>query len=129
MDTAHTTAMVGASLHGVFKEIINGTTNRGPDGVVFVKGDECGYCLVCDFPVVRFRDTLLKILQEDGGEHFFVVEERDAQLHIVAYTKKRVYEETATQFLSTQPSQDQKSEQDDSGECSIDNTENISERD
>ena len=79
------------NLHGVFKGILNGIHERGEGGVLFVKGEECAYRFASEFTNAEFRCTLRDILDKDQGLHFFVVEERDKQLHVLAYPKTRVW--------------------------------------
>ena len=79
------------NLHGVFKGILNGIHDRGEGGVLFVKGEECAYRFTSEFTNAEFRCALKDILDKDEGLHFFVVEERDRQLHVLAYPKTRVW--------------------------------------
>lgn len=81
------------TLHGVFKALINGVQVRGEGGVLFVKGDECVYCFPSDFENTVFRGQLSDTLSDAGSENFFVVEERDATFHVLAYPKARVWGE------------------------------------
>lgn len=83
--------MSANNLHGVFKGILNGIHEKGEGGVLFVKGEECAYRFASEFTNCEFRCTLKDILEKDGGLHFFVVEERDKQLHVLAYPKTRVW--------------------------------------
>ena len=78
-------------LHGVFKAIINGVNERGEGGVLFVKGDGCAYRFVSEFKNDEFRGALTTVIENDEDRHFFVVEERDKQLHVLAYPKTRVW--------------------------------------
>lgn len=88
------------NLHGVFKGILNGISERGEGGVLYVKGDECAYRFASEFVNTQFRGSLERILEEDAGFHFFVVEEKDNQLHVLAYPKTRVWS-----HCTSQPSQ------------------------
>ena len=83
------------NLHGVFKGILNGIHERGEGGILFVKGEYCEYRFVSEFPNANFRCSLRDVLDKDGGFHFFVVEERDKQLHVLAYPKTRVWSHCA----------------------------------
>jgi hypothetical protein len=78
-------------LHGVFKGILNGINERGDGGVLFVKGDECAYRFASEFTNEEFRGALSTVLENDDNQHFFVVEERDKQLNVLAYPKTRVW--------------------------------------
>jgi hypothetical protein len=90
-----TATMNPNNLHGVFKAILNGLHERGEGGVLYVKGDECAYRFSSEFTNVQFRGALDKVIEDDEGVHFFVVEERDKQLHVLAYPKTRVWSECA----------------------------------
>jgi hypothetical protein len=76
-----------ASLHGVYKALLNGVHEHGEGGVLYVKGNACAYRFPLGFAPPRFREALEEALAERGHDHFFVVEERDAQLHVLAYPK------------------------------------------
>lgn len=79
-------------LHGVFKAALNGVHYRGAGGFVYVKGDECAYM----FPheLTHQPDaaaTLGELLQDEKATQvFYVAEERDDQLHLLAYPRERV---------------------------------------
>ena len=77
-------------VHGVFRAILQGVHTRGDGGVLFVKGDGCAYRFPHEFTDAGFRGSLEGILEEDEGAHFFVVEERDGQLHVLAYPRAHV---------------------------------------
>lgn len=78
-------------LHGVFKAIVNGVNERGKGGVLFVKGDGCAYRFASEFTNDEFRGALTTVIENDEDRHFFVVEERDKHLHVLAYPKTRVW--------------------------------------
>ena len=80
-------------LHGIFKAILNGVHTRGEGGVLYVKGEECAYHFPREFGSEDFRGSLETVLEDGGREHFYVVEEKDGQLHVLAYPKQRVLEE------------------------------------
>ena len=82
-------------IHGIYAAILNGTHERGTGGVLYVKGEECAYRFPCEFTNGQFQEKLGEILEEDGGANFYVVEERDQQLHILAYPKQVVEYEVA----------------------------------
>ena len=88
-----TTTSIARSLHGVFKALLNGVHARGDGGVLYVRGDECAYRFTREFTDAAFRGTLETVLEDDARKHFFVVEERDGQLHVLAYPKERVWQE------------------------------------
>ena len=87
-------------LHGVFKAILNGVHERGDGGVLFVKDDCCAYQFPHEFPDVTFRGQLETVL-ENGTDHFFVVEQRDGALHVLAYEKERVRNDVAAALRAT----------------------------
>mgnify|MGYP001376148772 CR=1 FL=1 len=80
-------------LHGVFKAALNGAHYRGDGGFVYVKGEECAYLFPREF---RGRQpdaatTLEELLQDEKAKQvFYVAEEREGQLHILAYPRERV---------------------------------------
>ena len=88
-------------LHGVFKAIVNGVNERGEGGVLFVKGDGCAYRFVSEFANDEFRGALTTVVENDENQHFFVVEERDKQLHVLAYPKTRVWSDLLNEVNST----------------------------
>ena len=81
-------------LHGVFKALLKGTIDRGEGGVLFVRGDECAYRFPSEFQDQNFA-TNLQDLVDERADLFFVVEEREGSLHVVAYEKERVHREVA----------------------------------
>ena len=58
--------------------------------MLYVKDDGCAYRFPYEFPDEAFRGSLETILEEDEARHFFVVEERDRQLHVLAYPRAHV---------------------------------------
>ena len=76
---------------GVFRAIANGVHERGEGGVAYVKGEECGYLFPHEFKSEDFASGLQDAIDAGGSTHFFVVEERDKKLHVLAYEKKHVY--------------------------------------
>ena len=79
-------------LHGVFKAALNGIHERGSGGFVFVRGGECAYMFPHELVgQARLQETLEEMLADDNASRvFYVVEERDTQLHLVAYPRDRV---------------------------------------
>lgn len=75
----------------IFKALLNGLQQRGPNGVLYVCGDMCGYMLPHEFPDKSFCIAIEQMLLAEGTDNFFVVEERDANLHVFAYPKSRVW--------------------------------------
>lgn len=83
-----------ASLHGVFKAILNGTVERGEGGILYVNDkDECKYAFPHEFHNPTFRSSLETLMEEDDGVHFYVAREADGKVHLVAYPKERVRRE------------------------------------
>lgn len=83
-------------LHGVFKALLKGARDRGDGGVLYVKGDECAYRFAHEFRDAGFRKQLEEVLESDDARGLlFVVEERDAALHLLAYPAKQVWADAA----------------------------------
>lgn len=82
-----------ASLHGVHKALLNAEQAGRTGGALYVKDDACAYRAVDDFPDERFRAHLSQMIAAGGALYFFVVEERDNKLHVVAYAKEDVWAE------------------------------------
>lgn len=78
-------------MNKLFKFLLDAVHKRGSGGVLYVKGEECGYLFPHEFKDATFRGHLESMLE---GEHaqqvFFVVEERDANMHVLAYPKEQV---------------------------------------
>ena len=86
-----------AQLHGIFKAYLNGAHERGTGGVVYVKGEECAYRFPREFRgVPQFQEKLEDLLADDGDAHVYVIEERDSQLHVLAYPRSRVLDDALT---------------------------------
>lgn len=77
-------------MHGVFKALLNGVHARGTGGVLYVKGQECAYRFPREFQDEAFRSTLESIV-EDDPVNFYVVEEKDGALHLLAYPREHVF--------------------------------------
>ena len=79
-------------LHGVFKAALNGIHERGNGGFVYVKGDECAYMFPGELKgQPQLCETLEEMLSnEHASKVFYVVEERDGTLHLLAYPRERV---------------------------------------
>jgi hypothetical protein len=83
-----------STLHGVFKALLNGVHERGDGGVLFVRGGECAYRFPREFADAQFRGHLEEVLENDDARGlYFVVEERDRALHLLAYPKDRVWKD------------------------------------
>ena len=92
-----------ASLHGVHKALLNAEQSGQTGGALYVKGDECVYRAVDDFPDERFRAQLGELVRAGGPLYFFVVEERDNKLHVVAYAKETVWQEAKRAYGIASP--------------------------
>lgn len=81
-----------ANLHGIFKAAINGIQYRGTGGFVYVKADECGYMFPNELVhQPDLRTALDEMLQSESASRvFYVVEERDGNLHVLAYPRDAV---------------------------------------
>ena len=79
-------------LHGVFKAALNGIHERGDGGFVYVKGDECVYLFPSELKGHEdARDSLQEMLADEKAKLvFYVLEERDKALHVLAYPRDRV---------------------------------------
>ena len=88
-----------ANIHGVFKAALNGIHERGTGGFVFVKGDTCGYMFPHELKGnEQLVETLEELMADEKAERvFYVVEERDNNLHLVAYPRDSVLKEILTE--------------------------------
>ena len=79
-------------VHGIFKAALNGIHARGNGGFVYVKGDECAYMFPRELKgQPELCETLEEMLADDAASRvFYVVEERDGQLHLGAYPRDSV---------------------------------------
>ena len=85
-------ATTAASLPGVFRGLLNGVQQRGEGGVFFVRGADGAYMFPREFTHAQFAESLQALL-DDAPECYFVVEERDGHLHVLAYERARVARE------------------------------------
>lgn len=79
-------------VHGVFKAALNGVHERGTGGFVYVRGDSCAYLFPHELKGQDdLRDTLIDALADENAHRvFYVVEERDGRLHMLAYPREHV---------------------------------------
>tara|TARA_B110001452_G_scaffold242810_1_gene225837 strand:+ start:5563 stop:5934 length:372 start_codon:yes stop_codon:yes gene_type:complete len=79
-------------LHGVFRAALNGMHERGDGGFVYVKGEECVYLYPSELTGhTDAQDSLTEMLADEKAKMvFYVVEERDNALHVLAYPRTRV---------------------------------------
>lgn len=81
-------------MHGVFTALVNGFHDKGEGGVLWVKGDTCTYCFPEDFGNEKFADGLKMLLRDPHSQSIFlVVNQHDHSMEVVAYLRKRVYDE------------------------------------
>lgn len=81
-------------MHGVFTALINGVHEKGEGGVLWVRGEICAYCFPDDFGNAEFASGLkLMLCNPQSQTVFFVVNEADGKLHVVAYPRDKVYAE------------------------------------
>jgi hypothetical protein len=73
----------------LFKAYLNGVMTRGSGGVVYVKGDMCGYVFPKDFSDATFRGNI-ETLVEEQSDKVMVVEERDGAMNVHVYEKKEL---------------------------------------
>jgi hypothetical protein len=71
---------------------MQGTLDRGNGGLVYVKGDECAYVFPNELNGGdEIKETLTELLEnEHAARVFYVVEERDSKLHVLAYPRDQV---------------------------------------
>lgn len=84
-------------LHGVYKALLNGVHERGEGGFLYVKGGECAYLKPHELVgQPQVSEALAQMLaDEKAAAAFYVAEERDGQLHLLAYPKETVYRAVA----------------------------------
>jgi hypothetical protein len=85
-------AMSAAALPGVFRGLLNGVHERNEGGVFYVRGEEGAYMFPREFGNAQFAESLQAAIDDAPG-YFFVVEERDGHLHVLAYERERVARE------------------------------------
>jgi len=79
-------------VHGVFRAALNGVHERGTGGFVYVRGDSCAYIFPHELTDQDdLRDTLIDAFAHESADRvFYVVEERDEKLHVLAYPREHV---------------------------------------
>ena len=92
-------------LHGIFKAALNGMHDRGDGGFVYVRGDECAYMFPRELKnQTEARETLEELLADEKAKRvFYVVEERDGRLHMLAYPRDRVLKDMIEDAPSAPP--------------------------
>ena len=77
--------------HGVFRAIYKGVQTRGDGGFLYVRGDECCYMYPGELSDAGARAAMTKVMaQELAASVYFVAEERDGNMHILAHPKELV---------------------------------------
>ena len=92
-------------LHGVFKAALNGMHERGDGGFVYIKGDECVYLFPSELKGhAEAKESLEEMLADEKAKMvFYVLEERDNALHVLAYERKRVLKDMIEEKQWTPP--------------------------
>lgn len=79
-------------MSGVFKALLNGHHTRGEGGFLYVKGEECAYLFPQELHGhAEATEALSGLLAESSSSVFYVAEERDGTLHLLAYPKEHVF--------------------------------------
>lgn len=90
-------------LHGIFKAILKGERDRGTGGFLYVKGDSCAYMYpheLCGQDDAR--DAIAELLSDENtNTNYYIMEERDSKLHILAYPKAHVYRAVEESMAAT----------------------------
>ena len=81
---------------GVYKALLNGLYTRGEGGFLYVKGDECAYMFPNELNNENARPMITELVcGEHGCRMFYVLEERDNQLHLYAHGREEVFRSVA----------------------------------
>lgn len=86
-------------VHGVYRAALNGELERGTGGFVYVRGDECAYMFPRELVgQANVAGTLTEMLADTdtAATVFYVVENRDSQLHVLAYPREAVMKDMLT---------------------------------
>jgi hypothetical protein len=94
-------------LHGVFKAALNGMHVRGDGGFVYVKNEECVYLFPAELKGhEQARETLQEMMEDEKSKQvFYVLEERDNALHVLAYPRQRVMKDMIEEHGWTPPTE------------------------
>lgn len=92
-------------LHGVFRAALNGMHERGDGGFVYVKGEECAYIFPSELKGhTEAKESLKEMLADEKAKMvFYVLEERDNALHVLAYPRDRVLKDMIEEKQWTPP--------------------------
>jgi hypothetical protein len=94
-------------IHGVFKAALNGMHTRGEGGFVYVKDEECAYLFPSELTGhEEARETLQEMMEDEKSKQvFYVLEERDNALHVLAYPRQRVMKDMIEEHGWTPPTE------------------------
>jgi len=83
-------------LNGVHDEAFRGMRDRETGGVVIVKGEECAYMFPHEIEgSEKAKNTLSQLLSDNSATSvIYVLEERDSNLHLLAYPVNDVKKST-----------------------------------
>lgn len=83
------------SLHGVYTAILNGLHERGDGGFLYLKDNNAMYLFPDEVKNQNdLRDSMRSMLQDDSSKNvFYVAEERNGEIHLLAYPRTVVLEE------------------------------------
>jgi len=81
-------------LHGIYKALLNSVDTHQARGILHVKGEACVCKYASEFGG-EIADKMEELL-EQNPTFFYVVEEKDQQLHVLAYPKDTVYRAVAS---------------------------------
>ena len=97
-----------------YAAILHGVKTRGDGGVLYVNFEKNtrGYLFPHEFADPNVKRDLAELLQrETSKEFFFVLEERDRKMHVLAYSKETVLEHTL-KFMEAQEKSEPLSDED-----------------
>lgn len=83
------------TLHAVYRAILRGVQDRGEGGFLYLRGSDGAYMFPHEL-LGRddFRGSMRELLEADAARHvFYVAEERDGSIHLLAYPRHVVRDE------------------------------------
>ena len=81
-------------LHGVFRGLLNGIQERGEGGFLYVKEGNCRYMFPSEVTNEDVRASMEAMFADESADNvFFVAEERDSKLNLLAYPRNVVANE------------------------------------
>ena len=91
------------SLHGVFRGLLNGIEERGEGGFLYVKEGHCRYMFPSEVANTDVRASMEAMFaDESADEVFFIAEERDNNLNLLAYPRNVVANELSAHIAKQQ---------------------------